>query len=163
MANVPAPPVSLLQIGGVFKTSAPVALSWLTRGGGRVPDIQQNAHVPTTLPLGMTKLVNATDYSPYTVRVEQQNGEYSGPEQRIQLHAHMVAHITGGSGNISTNWELVNPPPNRNAKVTNVGRSCEVQAFVARGETLTLQCQLTVNDGTTSFRQTYPCRLHFVA
>lgn len=161
MATVPPPPVSLLQVGAVFGTSAPVALSWLTRGGGRVPNIPQNGHVPTVLPLGITQLTNATDYSPFTVRVQQQNGTYQGPEQIINLHAHMVVTITGGSGNISTNWELINPPAGREAKIVNVGRNAEVSAFVRRGTELTLVCQLTINDGTTFFRQTYPCRLYF--
>lgn len=105
MATVPGPPTSLAQVRAVFGAPAGTPLHDFVRGGTWVPNISQNAGVPTAPPIRLAQLAGATNYVPLAV-TGAGTVNWSGYRHRppVRFNVDPGAGYTGGSSTPSASW-----------------------------------------------------------
>lgn len=143
--------VSLLERMQTF--GAP-SLGAMRRGAGYVPDVAQNANVPTTFPIGLSQLAGATKYvapvinGPATVAW---NGFNNRPPRSFDTDTYQT--VTQGTNAYTATWTRVSG---------DGGISCQNTAAVAgpmrafggvnQGDIINISAvwQLAISDGVTT-------------
>lgn len=148
--------VSLLERQQAF--GAPGLLS-MRRGAGYVPDISQNAGVPTNPPISLSQLAGAVKYQPISI---------SGPgtlnfgpilvnrPPSTQTRAAGTS-VSGGQGTLSVSWSHINAGDGATCSNTGaINPNFTAAGYVGNppgsgsNETLSGVWRLTVSDGITS-------------
>ena len=155
MATVPANP-TLLQAGSVFGAGAGITLSALRRGAGWVPNIAQNAGVPTGFPINLSQLAGATNYTNVTA---SKNGNatgsvflpHSGSPANVTVVSNPSTVITpgGGNGSYSCSWSHLSGDASISTPGANLF-NVTFSASVGRNSEKSAVKRCTVSDGISS-------------
>lgn len=156
MATVGGPPTSLTAARGVYG-AGPGSLRQLLRGQGLVPNIPQNAGVPTSGNISLLQLVGSTNYVPMAVNVNQTGGTRfeSEPAPVSQpVTGSLSASATNGTGSYSYSWSLVSAGGSNTGFSWSVsgpqGQVVTATAPVTKNVERQVEFQLTVSDGVTT-------------
>lgn len=103
MAAVAGPPVSLTDVRNVFGAPAGTPLHNFYRGGPWVPNISQNAGVPTAPPIQLAQLAGATNYQPMTVTSHDVTADTDSGQTNSFIGT-ASATVTGGNPSKTYNW-----------------------------------------------------------
>jgi hypothetical protein len=84
---------------------APVGtrLSQFLRGGAYVPDVPQNAAVPSALPISLKQLVGAVRWIPHSATIVPNPSEKSG-DRPVTLQEAFTCHPVNGTGPFTYAW-----------------------------------------------------------
>ncbi|NID14972.1 hypothetical protein [Luteibacter yeojuensis] len=134
------------------------SLLGLRRGAGHVPNVSQNAAVPTTAPIALSQLAGAVNYVPLSINGPSLVSLGTIPVSRPPSSASHAAgtSTSGGSGSITATWQRISGssiPVCSNTAAVNPTFSCVGNLGNTGGggtETLTAVWRLTVGDGHSS-------------
>lgn len=101
---VPGPPVSLAAVRAEFNAPAGTPLHAFVRRGAYVPDIPQNANVPTAPPIRLASLAGATNYVPPSVSVANVFGDTEGGTSNAYIG---TANIVASNGKPPYSYQTV--------------------------------------------------------
>lgn len=156
---VPGPPVSLAAVRAEFGAPAGTPLSAFVRGGTWVPDIAQNAGVPTTPPIRLAQLAGAVKYQPMTISgpnpVTWIGPTTPKPPRKVYTSSQQT--VTGGNPAKSYNWTylsggndiMCDAPTTLNGSFWAYG-AIEIGVDPPPETTSNAVWRLTVSDGTSS-------------
>ncbi len=155
MATVPGPPVVMSDVRAVFGAPPGTRLFDFGRGGPWVPDVPQNANVPTYgNQIRLAQLAGATNYQPQVISGPSSR-TWSGVNNRppISFTVGSAQSVGGGTNAFTVHWDRISG---------DTGITCDNAAsagstFRAYGGLLsddivdiTAVWRLTVNDGVQS-------------
>lgn len=152
---VPANP-TLTQVCAEFLAPSNTPLSHFRRGAGWVPDVPQNANVPTSLPLHLSQLAGAVRYVPVSAtKSGNANGSvflpHSGSPANVTVTSNpaVVISPSGGTGSYSCTWSHVSGDSSISTPGANLF-SVSFSASVGRNNEKTAVKRCTVTDGQSS-------------
>jgi hypothetical protein len=138
MATVPGPPTALSDVRSVFGAPAGTPLHAFVRNGAYVPDIPQNANVPTAPPIRLASLAGATNYVPPSVSVADVFGDTQGGTSNAYIgtanivasngqppYSYQTVYVSGTSYNLS-NTNTAHPSFNQPGRPPGPGQNSGV-------------------------------------
>lgn len=153
MALQNSPPISILEICNEFLAPAGTPISSFYRGGPYVPNIAQNAAVPTAGQISLLQFLGATRYAPYSLSVGQSGGYVFQAEPAPisrSVSGSLIASATGGTGSYSSSWAYVSgSPPGFTWSQSAGGFAVNCTGNVAKNSVANVVFQLTFSDGVT--------------
>lgn len=157
-----SPPINLLQICEEFGAPAGTPLTSFYRGGPYVPDVAQNANVPTSGAISLLNLLGATRYTPISVVVTQSGGEVfrneSAPRTE-RVSGDLTPAISGGSGSYSVSWQYLSG--GNFPQYSQTGNIVSGSSVVTKDSSDNMQFRLTVSDGVSTFQHDYGLDLSY--
>lgn len=152
---VPANP-TLIQVCNEFLAPATTPLSHFVRGGPYVPNVAQNANVPTGLPIHLSQLAGAVRYIPVSAT---KNGNatgsvflpHSGSPANVTVVSNPSTVITpgGGNGSYSCSWSHLSGDASISTPGANLF-NVTFSASVGRNSEKSAVKRCTVSDGISS-------------
>lgn len=147
MATVPGPPVTLAQIRAVYGAPAGTPLHQFYRGGPYVPNIPQNAGVPTAPPIVAHQLCGSTNYVPMSSNFtggSNPSCTYHSPATTCTASVSPTCNVSNGIPPYSYSWSIVGGSSATIANATSA--TCTVSRTANQtqdGTTSQLQCVVT--------------------
>jgi hypothetical protein len=132
------------QMRSVFGAPAGTPLNQFVRGGRWVPDVPQNAGVPTAPPIRLAQLAGATNYVPISI---------SGPTSLLMPpHVSTVSGtytVSGGQGSLTPTWTK-NSNSGQEIDINNIHTLTPVFSRSQNNVEGTATWTLSVTDGITT-------------
>lgn len=166
MALPSSPPINMLQVCAEFGAPAGTGITSFYRGGPYVPNIPQNANVPTSGYIQILQLLGAVKYVPLSVSVLQSGGTVFSPEPaplQRDVSGSLGATASNGTGSYSYSWQYLSGGggPGFTWSVSGDGRTVYCTNRVNKNDAIYIYFRLTVTDGVSTWLQDYGLRLHY--
>lgn len=147
---VPSSP-KLSDVCAEFLAPATTPLSAFVRGGAYVPNVAQNASVPTSVPINLSQLAGAVRYIPVDISGPSSAlGETFGLPTSQTTFSDVVHYSVTGGNSPSVSWSFVSG--DNSMAQTNPGGTLHSQwnSPVNRLNTKVAVYRITASDGITS-------------
>jgi hypothetical protein len=143
-------PATLESVYTEFGAPQGTGLSAFLRGGAYVPNVSQNANVPTALPISLSQLAGAVKYVPITANITPTSLSASGKLSAEPINTGTATcNASGGNGSTTYTWSRVSGATQIQA--SSAGNLCgfSVPTGTPIG-TYNAVWQCTASDGTSS-------------